>query len=242
MKYNEFLKILSAFKEEFDRESLFENRDKIRVKKDSSVTKNLERIFDTTLVISNKKGFQAMTMRDLSREAGLSMGALYSYFSSKEVLLTMLQHHGRSITKNILERQIKIEKEPADKLITAIKIHLYLSEAMQPWFYFSYMEARNLSEQEQTRAIESELYTERIFEEILQEGEIAGVFLNGNHQITAGIIKAMLQDWYLKRWKYAKRNISVERYAEYLTGMIEAFCLSPGNSNNKKARSENGLY
>lgn len=242
MKYNEFLNILSDFKEEFSRESLFENRDKIRVKKDSSVTKNLERIFDATLVISNKKGFQTMTMRDLSREAELSMGALYSYFSSKEVLLTMLQHHGRSITKNILERQIKIEKEPADKLITAIKIHLYLSEAMQPWFYFSYMEARNLSEQEQTRAIESELYTERIFEEILQEGEIAGVFLNGNHQITAGIIKAMLQDWYLKRWKYAKRKISVEQYAEYLTGMIEAFCLSPGNPNNKKARSENGLY
>jgi len=242
MKYNEFLKILSDFKEEFNRESHFENRDKIRVKKDSSVAKNLERIFDATLVISNKKGFQAMTMRDLSSEAGLSMGALYAYFTSKEVLLTMLQHHGRSITKSILEKQINLEKEPAGKLKTAIKIHLYLSEAMQPWFYFSYMEARNLSEQEQIRAIESELYTERIFEEILLEGEIAGVFQTGNHQLTAGIIKAMLQDWYLKRWKYAKRNISVEQYAKYLTGIIEAFCLSPENSKIIKARSKNELH
>ncbi len=177
MKYSEFLKILSDYKEEFNKESLFENRDKIRVKKDSSVAKNLERIFDATLVISNKKGFQAMTMRDLSREVELSMGALYSYFPSKEDLLTMLQHHGRSITKSILEKYINLEKNPADKLKTGVNIHLYLSEAMQPWFYFSYMEARNLSEQEQTRAIESELYTEKIFEEILQEGEKTGVFL-----------------------------------------------------------------
>lgn len=242
MKYSEFLKILSDYKEELNRESLFENRDKIRVKKDSSVAKNLERIFDATLVISNKKGFQAMTMRDLSREVELSMGALYSYFPSKEDLLTMLQHHGRSITKSILEKYINLEKNPADKLKTGVNIHLYLSEAMQPWFYFSYMEARNLSEQEQTRAIESELYTEKIFEEILQEGEKTGVFLVRNHQLTAGIIKAMLQDWYLKRWKYAKRNISVEQYAKYLISIIEAFCLSPEDAKMKKIRGENGLH
>jgi AcrR family transcriptional regulator len=236
MKYNEFLKILSDFREDFNKESLFENRDKIRVKKESFVTKNLERIFDATLLISNKKGFQSMTMRDLSQEAGLSMGALYSYFPSKEDLLTMLQHQGRSITKTILEKQISLEKEPAGKLRTAIKIHLYLSEAMQPWFYFSYMEARNLSEQEQTRAIESELYTERIFEDILKEGEIAGVFKTGNHQLTAGTIKAMLQDWYLKRWKYAKRNIPVEQYAKHLISITEAFCVSPVHANNRKIK------
>jgi TetR/AcrR family transcriptional regulator, cholesterol catabolism regulator len=240
MKYNEFLKILSDFKDELSREILFENRDKIRVKKESFVTKNLERIFDATLLISNKKGFQSMTMRDLSREAGLSMGALYSYFLSKEDLLTMLQHQGRSITKTILEKQISLEKEPADKLKTAIRIHLYLSEAMQPWFYFSYMEARNLSEQEQTRAIESELYTEKVFEKILYDGSKAGIFRTGYHQLTAGIIKAMLQDWYLKRWKYAKRNISVEQYAKHLIGIIEAFVSVPDRQTTETSRFENG--
>ena len=227
INYQKFQKILSDFKEEFDKESLFENREKIRVKKESSVVKNLEHIFDATLTISNKKGFQAMTMRDLSREAGLSMGALYSYFPSKEDLLTMLQHHGRSITKTMLWKYISLEKEAADKLKTAIKIHLYLSEAMQPWFYFSYMEARNLSEQEQARAVESELYTENIFESILKEGGETGIFLSGNHQLTAGIIKAILQDWYLKRWKYAKRNISIDQYAQYVISIVEKICLSP---------------
>ena len=39
-------------------------------------------------------GFQAMTLRSLSRESGLSMGALYNYFSSKEDLLKIIHSYG----------------------------------------------------------------------------------------------------------------------------------------------------
>jgi len=227
MNYPAFKKTISNYTKDFCNEDFLESRKNIRIKKEGTVVKNLEIIFDATLKISNKKGFQAMTMRDLSAEAGLSMGALYSYFSGKEDLLKMLQSQRRSVTKRILEEYVNHETGIADKLRTAISIHLYLSEAMQPWFYFSYMETKNISGPEQAKAIESELYTEKIFEKILIDGEKSGIFLRKNHQLTASIIKAMLQDWYLKRWKYAKRNISVEQYAKYLISIVETFCLSP---------------
>ncbi len=236
MNYSAFKKTISHYTKDFCNEDFLENRRNIRIKKESTVAKNLEKIFDATLKVSNKKGFQAMTMRDLSREAGLSMGALYSYFSGKEDLLTMLQSQKRSVTKKILEEYINRESGIADKLRSAITIHLYLSEAMQPWFYFSYMETKNISGPEQAKAIESELYTEKIFEEILNEGEKSGVFIHRKHQLTASIIKAMLQDWYLKRWKYAKRNISVEQYAKYLISIIETFCLSTEYNRKLKTR------
>jgi len=236
MNYSAFKKTISHYTKDFCNEDFLENRRNIRIKKESTVAKNLEKIFDATLKVSNKKGFQAMTMRDLSREAGLSMGALYSYFSGKEDLLTMLQSQKRSVTKKILEEYINRESGIADKLRSAITIHLYLSEAMQPWFYFSYMETKNISGPEQAKAIESELYTEKIFEEILNEGEKSGVFIHRKHQLTASIIKAMLQDWYLKRWKYAKRNISVEQYAKYLISIIETFCLSTEHNRKLKTR------
>ena len=236
MKYSAFKKIISSYAKDFCNEDFLENRRNIRIKKESTVAKNLEKIFEATLKISNKKGFQAMTMRDLSGEAGLSMGALYSYFSCKDDLLKMLQSQKRAVTKRILEEHISRESGIEDKLRTAIRTHLYLSEAMQPWFYFSYMETKNISGPEQVKAIESELYTEKIFEDILNEGEKSHLFIRRNHLLTASIIKAMLQDWYLKRWKYAKRNISVEQYAEYLISIIEAFCLSPEDA---KIRCEN---
>ncbi len=223
MDYADFKKRINFSKYDFYREVYRANRSAIRVKKENRVVQNLERIFSATLSISNRKGFQAMSMRDLSREANLSMGALYSYFSSKEELLEMLQNQRRTTTMRILDESIARQSGPAGKLRAAILTHLYLSEAMQPWFYFSFMEAKNLSPKEQDLAVASERYTEKIFADILKEGQLQADFEHRDPQLTASIIKAMLQDWYLKRGKYAKRSISVDRYARFVLQFVEAF-------------------
>ena len=223
MNYVDFKKVVNLSKQNICREVFAEKRETIQVKKENTVLKNLEKIFSATLKISNKKGFQAMTMRDLSKEAGMSMGALYSYFSSKEELLEMLQHQRRTITLRILKERIEKENTPAAKLQTAVQTHLYLSEALQPWFYFSYMEAKNLNRKERDKAVASERFTEKIFEDIFREGEREGAFPVRDHQMSASIVKAMLQDWYLKRRKYAGRNVPVDLYARFVLSFIEAF-------------------
>jgi len=240
MNYAEFQTQVSLSKQDICREVFADNRKAIRVKKEGIVVKNLERIFDATLNISNKKGFQAMSMRDLSKETNLSMGALYSYFSSKEELLEMLQHQRRTITKRILNAYIDAEKDPLAKLKVAVRTHLYLSETMQPWFYFSYMETKNLSKRQQEMAIASEIYTEKIFLDILNQGHSQGYFQVDDRQLTASVIKAMLQDWYLKRWKYAKRKISVDQYAQFVLELLGSFILhTTNNAHRKRSHHEN---
>jgi len=223
MNYADFQKEINLSKFELCREVYRENRNSIRVKKEEKVVKNLERIFSATLKISNRKGFQAMSMRDLSREANLSMGALYSYFASKEELVAMLQNQRRSVTKRILDERISQESKPSARLQAAVLTHLYLSEAMQPWFYFSYMEDKNLSPKEQDLAVASELYTEKLLADILYQGQTQGAFELRDPLLTASVIKAMLQDWYLKRRKYAKRGVSVDQYARFVLEFVEAF-------------------
>jgi hypothetical protein len=61
-------------REEICRDFLAENRERIPVKKDEKAVRNLVKIFDATLAISSRKGFQAMSVRDLARDTGLSMG------------------------------------------------------------------------------------------------------------------------------------------------------------------------
>ena len=60
------------------------------------------------------------------------MGALYSYFSSKEELLDMIQKQGRLITMRILMSEIEKGRNPREKLHQAILTHLFLSEIMRP--------------------------------------------------------------------------------------------------------------
>jgi AcrR family transcriptional regulator len=167
-----------------------------------------------------------MSMRDLSHETGLSTGALYAYFPGKDELLEMLQKQSRTVVQKILLDHIEAEQNPVTKLRMAIRAHLYLSELMQPWFYFSYMETKNLSKAEKEKAIESELYTETIFADILKLAQDESRFVKRDHQLIAGVIKAMLQDWYLKRWKFAKRNVSVDQYADFVIEFVETYCMT----------------
>lgn len=225
MTYNEFKKIVNISKEDISGQILEQNRDSIKVKKEKKVIGNLIKIFDATLEICSKKSFQAMSIRDLAAQSGLSRGALYSYFTNKEELLNLIQMQGRQIAYRVLTEQISTTRGPVEQLRMAIKSHIYLSEAMQTWFYFTYIEARNLSKTEQKKAIESELQTEAIFVEIISAGIKDKLFVSDNVVLTASVIKAMLQDWYLKRWKYTQRKVSVDEYAEFVIKVTEASLL-----------------
>jgi TetR/AcrR family transcriptional regulator, cholesterol catabolism regulator len=221
MNYKEILEEVANCKQETCLAFFKKNPGSFHVKKEKTISKNMERIFRAALKISNKNGFHAMSMRALSRETKLSIGALYNYFSCKDELLSMMQEQRREITHRILLSYIEQEKEPRKKLCVAIRTHLYLTEAMQPWFYFSYMEAKNLAQKERKAAVQGELNTEKMFADILEQGREQGVFKTDNHLLTASLIKAMLQDWYLKRPKYDRRNITVEKYAQFLISFLQ---------------------
>ena len=226
LKFETFKGLVSLSMEDLCRELFLDNRESIKIKKEGVAVKNLVKILDAALTLSNEKGFAAMSLRDLSAKAGLSMGALYTYFSSKEELLQMIQRQS-AVVVHVLLDQIEDIEDPLAKLKRVIQSHLFLSEVMQPWFYFAYMETKNLVKQEHKKAIEAELATEKLLIDIMKEGRDKGVFKAVNMELTGAVIKAMLQDWYLKRWKYARRNVSVEKYAAFVVDLVETYIAAP---------------
>lgn len=225
MRFSEFRQMALISMEDICREIFYENQASIKTKKEAVAVRNLANIFNTTLRLSNEKGFQTMSLRDLSRASGLSMGALYSYFTSKEELLEMIQNQGHRLTRRVLSQHIEAVSKVDQKLRIAIRAHLYLTEVMQPWFYFSFMETKNLDKAQQKKSIEGELATEQMFIDILTEGLEQSVFELDNPVLTATVIKAMLQDWYVKRWKYSRRRISVDEYADFVIFVIESIVM-----------------
>jgi len=226
MKYSQFLDNTGDLEKDICKQVFQSNKDKIKIKKKQTVLKNLIKIFNAALTLGIEKGFRAMTMRDLSEESCLSMGALYSYFSSKEEILRAFLTTGGKIIQKILMDAIEKEQHPDAKLETILKTHLFLSERMQKWFFFSYMEARHLNPVDRERAVQGELHTEKLIEKILLEGHQKEVFTAADHSLCASVIKAMLQDWYLKRGKYARKGIDVDQYAGFIISIINSFCKS----------------
>ncbi|GGY61567.1 TetR/AcrR family transcriptional regulator [Marinobacter zhanjiangensis] len=216
---------LSLSKEEICRELFQENTDRIRIKKEATATRNLARIIDSTLRLANSQGFHAMTLRDLCADSGLSMGGLYAYIRNKDDLIHLIQSHGFKLTRRTLLHYIDGIEDPAEKLSQAIRAHVYLSELIRPWFYFSYMEAKSLPPIEKQNAIATEREIETIFCNIVTEGIEQGVFRDINPRLLSSLIKAMMQDWYLKRRKYRDQGVSVEAFAEQIRELLQCYLL-----------------
>jgi hypothetical protein len=181
--------------------------------------KNLQKICEATFELANVAGFQSMTLRQLSKQTGMSMGGLYAYINSKDDLAELIYSFLNNYCVDKLQ-YIGADGSRSEKNMSVfIHGHIYLSELLLPWFYFAYMETKNLSKAYKINAMKSELIMEEKLLEIINIGIDDGYYSSNlknfnKAQITASLIKAMLQDWYLKRWKYQKRKINVDQYAK----------------------------
>jgi TetR/AcrR family transcriptional regulator, cholesterol catabolism regulator len=60
---------------------------------ESRYDRRLSEILSHATEVFCKKGYEGASMRDLSRESGMSLAGLYYYFESKERLLYLIQKH-----------------------------------------------------------------------------------------------------------------------------------------------------
>jgi len=103
MDYKEFKRQYAATATDISRDVFFKNQEVMRIKKEKTAVTNLNKIFAAVFSITYNKGYQAMSMRDLSLKTGMSLGALYAYFPGKDELLAIIQTQGRAMVKGTLD-------------------------------------------------------------------------------------------------------------------------------------------
>ena len=184
--------------------------ERIGVKRRKPALENMEKIFVATFRLANEVGFRAMSLRDLCRETGLSMGGLYGYIEGKDQLAEMIEDVVRQTTFE-LPRMFAHIAAPLERLESLLRGTIYLSEILQPWFYFVYMDSRVLNVDQRTMAKNSELSIQTLIAGLLDELRPPPA---GNTTLLAAHIVAMFQDWYLKRWKYKAAKVSVDEFAD----------------------------
>jgi len=71
-----------------------------------------------------KKGYEGASMRDLSRQSGMSLAGLYYYFESKERLLYLIQKHTFTTIVQRLKARLQGVSEPEQCIRMFILNHL----------------------------------------------------------------------------------------------------------------------
>lgn len=197
------------------------HRDTIIVKKPAFAVRKLSVIVTAALDLSNQKGFQAMSLRDLSEASGVSMGGLYAYFDTKTTLLKMILTEVTEQVRTVLSSAPEdVADDPALHLDWLIDTHVRLTEAMLPWFTFAFMEAKNFPAAERRMATDSEELTERFFADCIAQGVADGIFRADTSPLLASLIKPLLQDWYVKRPKYRRRAVSIETFVRTVQEIV----------------------
>jgi len=90
----------------------------------SRYDQKLELILRTSARIFADKSYHSTSMRDISRETGISLAGLYHYCKSKEELLFLIQDHcfGRVLER--LEERIGAAEDPLERLRIFVDNHL----------------------------------------------------------------------------------------------------------------------
>ena len=177
---------------------------------------NLEKIFTATFALTTEKGFQAMSLRDLSSEAQISMGGLYSYIGSKEDLASVIEGVLRACIDKVVAGLNSANLEPVDFLRTLIFSEIYMVELLRPWYQFCFMEVKGLPREQQQQTLELELRFEESLVEVFEKGTASGVFQCKTPKLLASQVTAQLEQWHLKQWKFKLRGVSNDDYAQFI--------------------------
>lgn len=200
--------------------------DTIDIKNKNIAVDKLKTIIKATFKLSASQSFANMSLRQLSDETQISMGGLYAYIKNKQQLSLyihqFLNHYAEKIMNQV---ETSVDKYTLENLI---RTHIYLSEIMKPWFFFAFMESKNLNREQKKYAIQSELMMEKKITDAINEGQELEIYSKTlNAETIAAHIKPLLHDWYLKSWKYKQRNISIEDFCYSVMIFINRGLTSP---------------
>jgi AcrR family transcriptional regulator len=133
------------------------------------------KIMAAALHLFSRKGFQAVGIRDIAQEAGLSTAALYHYMRSKEDLLLALMSDRLLRIRRAAELATADLQAPEEQLVAVVRVHV-IAHALFPSAVVD-DELRSLSKGARKKVIQLRDAYEQIWDGILKRGsEPAAVF------------------------------------------------------------------
>jgi TetR/AcrR family fatty acid metabolism transcriptional regulator len=145
--------------------------------------------------VVSKKGYYNFTIRDISKESGLSTGLVHYYFKNKQDLMLNLIREMNKNLKKYLNNGLSRSEDPVEKLKIYITQAFELVKNEENYFYvvidfFSQINRSERMRKANIRLIES--YRDECAR-ILQEGVEKGVFKDIDIKYVTTVIISLIQ-------------------------------------------------
>jgi len=88
------------------------------------MNKTKRKIFETSMELFAKKGYEATSIEEITSVVGVAKGTLYYHFSTKEEIFYFLVEEGMKLLKNSIDIKTSNLKKSIDKLKAIILIQI----------------------------------------------------------------------------------------------------------------------
>jgi len=198
-----------------------QNKIKSKIKDKELVDTRRIELVNAAVELFVRKGFHQTTVREIAREFGMSMGALYDYIRTKEDILFLVCDHIHGSVSNKLKESLQSEKSGMEILKNAISDYFIIIDENQDYMLLLYQETKSLSKAARKYIFVAENELTSIFEDILKQC-IKEKTVSINHRkakLVANNIMVIGQMWAFRRW-ILRDNYSINSYIKTQTELI----------------------
>ncbi|MFV0301532.1 MAG: TetR/AcrR family transcriptional regulator [Paracoccus sp. (in: a-proteobacteria)] len=165
-------------------------------------------IREAALRLFARHGYAAVSMRQIAREVGVQAGALYAYTPDKQALLfDLMQSH---MSRLLESWQDDPAAAPLARLERFVRFHIADSLDHSDAVFLSYMELRNLSDENHRYISMMRRKYENALELILRDGQAAGSMQVDDSRLSAMALIGMLTavtNWYRAGGRLDRKRI-----------------------------------
>ena len=177
---------------------------KVSAKKSNAIEAKHRQIVEGACRVFFKKGFHPTSMREIAGAAGMSMGQLYHYISSKDDVLFLIHKHMQTAWyQSLTDARIEDIEDPSKKLEQAFRETLAFLVENKDLIQFIYTESKYLIKEHLRVVLEMdnrnvvEYWRELIKDALEQQGVKTDVDLAAN-LVTYINVFLSLRGWNLK--------------------------------------------
>jgi len=178
----------------------------VSAKKPQAIEAKHQKIVKGACRVFFKKGFHPASMREIAKAAGMSMGQMYHYISSKDDVLFLIHKHMQtSWYRQLMDARIEETQDPTKKMALALHSTIAFLIENKDLIQFIYSESKYLSKEHLRVVLEMddkngvEYWREILRGALEQQGVEADV------DAAANLIAYMLVFFPLRGWNMKSR-------------------------------------
>ena len=169
-------------------------------------------IVDAAAHLMESQGFHHMSVSALAREAGISVGTIYQYVTSKEDILLLVIEDVLQAYEQDVPEAMAAEEEPLDQLAAGFLAYCRVVDAHKAATVLAYRESRSLNKEGLHTVIALEAKTTSLLVAALNAAVANGILRPHDSDLVGWDLIMLAHMWSLKYWHFHDR-LDIKIYA-----------------------------